>query len=96
MKAFAVTRTGLFAISTLEVRTPRVVASTSVLPECDGFGFFRSLSEIRSLPFLTSTFMLTSHSLFGFSDSKKLVELFYSCFAFFVSSAVSGHFARRG
>jgi hypothetical protein len=59
MNAFALTRTSLPRIFTLDCLTPRVLATNKVLPDFDGAGF-RSLSEIRSLPFSTSTFMSSS------------------------------------
>ena len=56
MKACPMMRTHLSPIFTVDRLTPRVLATSKVLPDFDGAGF-RSLSEMMILPFLTSTFM---------------------------------------
>ena len=56
MKACAITRTRSPRIFTVDRLTPRVLATSKVLPDFDGAGF-RNLSEMMILPFLTSTFM---------------------------------------
>jgi hypothetical protein len=59
MKACAVTRTVLPLTFTLEVLTPRVLATSKFLPDFDAFGS-RGLSEIMSLPLLISTIIAFS------------------------------------
>jgi hypothetical protein len=56
MNAFAFTRTHLPLTCTPDRLTPRVVATSKVLPDFDAVGF-HSLSEMMNLPFLISTFM---------------------------------------